>query len=52
MFKIRKQLLYFSLNYRCVVAARDIKAGELLLEDYPAVFGPKDQLLGIQEFMR
>ena len=35
------------MNFRCIVAARDIKAGELLLEDFPATFGPKDQLLGI-----
>ena len=33
-------------HIRCVVASRDIAAGELLLEDYPAVYGPKDQYLG------
>ena len=37
----------FDKSYiRCVVASRDIAAGELLLEDYPAVYGPKDQYLG------
>ena len=35
--------------FRCVVASRDIKAGELLLEDYPAAFGPKDQVLGTHQ---
>ena len=33
-------------NFRCVVASRDILAGELLLEDYPVVLGPKDQYIG------
>ena len=28
---------------RCVVAARDIKAGEIILEDAAAAAGPKEQ---------
>ena len=37
-------------DLRCIVASRDILAGELLLEDYPVVFGPKDQYLGNYRF--
>ena len=41
---------FWKHDLRCVVASRDILAGELLLEDYPVVFGPKDQYLGKYRF--
>ena len=48
-FKFQEAIIFYNDSnnpFRCVVASRDILAGELLLEDFPAVFGPKDQYLG------
>ena len=48
-YKVQEAIIFHNDSnnpFRCVVASRDIIAGELLLEDFPAVFGPKDQYLG------